>query len=182
MTLQTGKYYHLYNAVENREIIFKEEQEYLFFLERYRIFIGEFVTTLAYCLTPSEFHFVIKVIAADCDALKKNIDAFFSSYEKAINNGYTKQEGAVFLQPELKEINPESYLLPLVTYVHQNPVRLKLVERIEDWKYSSYQHFAEMRNDAIANKEFIRLFFSSPEAFRRYSEGMIYEVRRKMWM
>lgn len=32
--MEAGRFYHIYNRGNNREIIFKEEKNYLFFLER----------------------------------------------------------------------------------------------------------------------------------------------------
>ena len=41
-------------------------------------------------------------------------------------------------------------------YIHQNPVKARLVRRAEDWKYSSARDFAGLRNGTLCNKEKIQ--------------------------
>jgi len=182
INLETGKYYHLYNVAGESRTIFHDERDYLFFLERYHLYTGEMVSTLAYCLTPSEFHFVIKIITPDCLTLKSNIAAFLSGYNKALNNGGNRDGNSFLLTAEAKEIEEERHLFPLIAYLHQQPVRAKLVEQMEEWEYSSYAHLLGLKSDTVINNDFIHRHFSSIQAFKKYSEGMIYDVRKKQWM
>ena len=179
MLLETGKYYHLCNLSVSEKIIFKEDKNYLFFLERYQLYLGELVSTLAYCLMPTDFHFVIKVITPDCDLLEKNLTAFLNGYAKAINNGSVQNEHSLHLEVKAGEISDESQLLPLITHVHQQPVIGKLVDVMEEWKYSSYPDLIGRRNGAIVSDNFIRQHFFTAEEFQKYSEGMIDAVQRK---
>ncbi len=180
--LETEKYYHLYNLSADEKIIFKEDKNYLYFLERYQLYLGELVSTLAYCLLPADFHFVIKVVTADRDLLEKNLDAFLNGYTKAINNGFAQNGNSLRLKVKAREIGDESHLLPLITNVHQLPVVTKQAERREDWEYSSYPGLAGMRNETLVDKDFIRQYFHSAEAFRKYSEGLIPEIKKKYWV
>ncbi len=43
----------------------------------------------------------------------------------------------------------------MLTYIHQNPVRSKLVDKAEDWKFSSYQDYIEIRNGTLPSKDLI---------------------------
>ena len=54
-----------------------------------------------------------------------------------------------------KPVPNDRYLITLLTYIHQNPVRSKLVEKAEDWKFSSYQDYIDIRNGTLASKELI---------------------------
>ncbi len=182
MVLETDKYYHLYNRSNNEETIFKEEQNYIFFLERYRYYMDESVSTLAYCLMPTHFHFVIKIITDDCVSLKKNIAALLGGYTKAINTTY-ERHGSLF-QPrsKAKEIDDEEYLLTLMTYVHQNPVRAKLVGRMDDWKFSSYSDLTGTRNGTLPDRDFIRSYFSFSKDFQKYSEEIVPEIKKRYWV
>jgi putative transposase len=182
MKFQTGNFYHFYSRSNNEEIIFKDENDFLFFLERYRRHLDPFVSTLGYCLMPTHFHFIIKVITEDCGLLKKNIAALLGGYTKVVNK-LRGRHGSLF-QPraKAKEINDERYLLTLLAYVHQNPLRAQLAKRLEDWKYSSYADLAGLRNGSLPDREFIRKCFSSPAEFKEYSEELIAEVRREYWV
>ena len=182
MLLGAGKYYHLYNLSSEEKIIFKEEKNYLFFLERYQLYLGEFVSTLAYCLLPADFHFIIKVHTADSDMLEKNLAAFLNGYAKAINNGFAQNGNALQLRIKAKEIGGEDEVLPFITYVHQLPLTANLANRMEEWPYSSYPDLIGMRNGAIASNKFIRQNFFTAEEFQKYSEGMINDLQRREWM
>jgi REP element-mobilizing transposase RayT len=53
-----------------------------------------------------------------------------------------------------KEVVDEAYLSQLVTYVEHNAVKHEIVERIEDWPYTSY----EKRNDTEKETDFFSDF------------------------
>ena len=182
MLLVAGKYYHLYNLSNEEKIIFKEEKNYLFFLERYQLYLGELVSTLAYCLLPADFHFIIKVLTVDNDVLEKNLTTFLNGYAKAMNNGFAQNGNSLQVRIKAKEIGDEDQVLPLVTYVHQLPVTAQLATRMEEWHYSSYADLIGMRNGTIASSKFIRQNFFSVEDFQKYSEGMLDNLQRKEWM
>jgi len=61
MTLTHSTYYHIYNHANGFENIFNEERNYHFFLEKYQFYISPIADTLAYCLMPNHFHFLIKI-------------------------------------------------------------------------------------------------------------------------
>ena len=38
-------------------------------------------------------------------------------------------------------------------YIHQNPILADLVDKIEDWEFSSFQDYIGKRNGTLVNKE-----------------------------
>ena len=40
-------------------------------------------------------------------------------------------------------------------YIHQNPLNAGLVDKIEDWPYSSFLDYAGLRNGSLCNKELV---------------------------
>ena len=57
-----GELYHVYNRGANRAAIFLERDNYFFFLRRFREKVpAEHVTTLAYCLMPNHYHFLVQL-------------------------------------------------------------------------------------------------------------------------
>jgi putative transposase len=182
VVLETGKYYHFYNRSNNEETLFKNEENYIFFLERYRYYMEGFVSTLAYCLMPTHFHFLIKIVTSDYILLKKNIAALLGGYTKAINEAYSRH-GSLF-QPRSKarRIDDEFYLLTLISCIHQNPVRAKLVNRMAEWQYSSYRDLAGLRNGSLPDRELIRQHFRHLSDFQKYSEEMIATVKNEYWV
>ena len=60
-TLIAENYYHIYNRGNNKENIFVNDDNYLFFLDKWKLHLHPHTDTLAYCLMPNHFHFLIKV-------------------------------------------------------------------------------------------------------------------------
>lgn len=59
--MEAGKFYHVYNRTNNKELLFKEHENYFFFLRKYKQYLSSYIDTYAYCLMPNHFHFLIKV-------------------------------------------------------------------------------------------------------------------------
>ena len=87
--------------------------------------------------------------------LSENIRLLLSSYTKAIN----KQNnccGSLFQQKtKAKEIDlyDEDQLKNIFHYIHQNPFKAGLVKKLEDWKFSSYRDYMNLRDGKLCNKE-----------------------------
>ena len=61
IAFQPGEYYHLYNRGVNRERIFFEPENYLFFLRRLREHLVPVLEIVAYCLMPTHYHLLVHV-------------------------------------------------------------------------------------------------------------------------
>lgn len=59
--MHEGLCFHVYNKTVNKEILFKEDSDRRFFMEKYELYIHPYVHTYAYCLMGNHFHFVITV-------------------------------------------------------------------------------------------------------------------------
>jgi REP element-mobilizing transposase RayT len=53
--------YHIFNHANGFENVFCEEENYRFFLEKYRLYISPVAETFAYCLMPNHFHLVVRI-------------------------------------------------------------------------------------------------------------------------
>lgn len=179
MDLKTGHFYHLYNRSNGRELIFRCSENYLYFLRKFRERLEEKLTVHAYCLMPTHFHFLVQITTKDISKLKKTIGLQLSSYTKALNKSYNRN-GSLFQQhTKAKLIGEEEYLIALVLYIHQNPVKSKLVKRLEDWPYSSYRDLAGFRKGTLVSRTLIEKYFSSSHDFVTFSEQNIPDIKSK---
>ena len=78
-SLQSGKFYHIYNRGINGEKLFQLESDYLNFLRLYAIYINPVAETFAWVLMPNHFHLLVRI--------KENV---CYKYQKP-NNGNTKE-------------------------------------------------------------------------------------------
>ena len=144
--------------------------------------------TIAYCLMPTHFHFLIFIPSPDGLRLKGGyrlehlIGNWLSSYTKAINKRFMRN-GCLF-QRHTKAIPvaDEKYLLTLLSYIHQNPVRSGITRHLESWEFSSYRDYAGFRYQGFVKKEVVEERFSNAKDFRLFSEELIVEVDKKFWV
>jgi REP element-mobilizing transposase RayT len=53
--------YHVYNHGNGNDLIFREPENYRYFLERFNVYITPVARLYAYCLMPNHFHFLIRL-------------------------------------------------------------------------------------------------------------------------
>ena len=57
--LRRGGYYHVYNRGNNRENLFREQRNYVYFFDLYAKHIELVAETYAYCLMRNHFHLLV---------------------------------------------------------------------------------------------------------------------------
>ena len=167
--LRAGHYYHVFNRGVNRGAIFLRQENWHFFFKRMRdFFLPEKVEVIAYCLMPNHYH--LMVFLKDDDFGSKVMQPFMVSYTKAVNK-QNQRVGPLFQGPfHAKLVKDDSHLLRLSRYIHSNPVRAKLVEKPEDWVYSSYQDYLGLRQGRLSKPDVILEQFSSIDDYRKFVE------------
>ncbi len=180
-----SKIYHVYNHANGDDNIFKEEDNYRFFLEKYVKYINPVADTLAYCLMKNHFHLMVRIkdiqsfktskVFEDLGGLEidekyiskkvsKSFSNLFNSYTKSFNKKYERM-GSLFAQNvKRKQIINDSYFTGLIVYIHNNPVHHGFVEDVGDWVHSSYISILE-ENDSIVEEKEILKWFGSKDAF-----------------
>jgi len=131
---------------------------------------------------PNHFHFFIhanhKTVMNDRkgrNVLSEGFKNLLSSYAKAINV-QKKRTGSLFTQnTHGKNVTGKiKHAFSCFHYIHQNPLRAGLVDRIEDWHYSSFRNYCGLRNGTMCNKNLARkLFDFNDENFYSLSYGVI---------
>ena len=175
-------YYHFYNRGNNRQAIFFEPENYLFFLRRFRKYLVPFVDVLVYCLMPTHYHILVRVKQQTSEVLKTSdvskqvslaMQKFIISYTKAMNLRFSRV-GALFQgQFQAKPIQTDSHLRNLCIYIHANPVKDGLVAALEDWIYSNYLKWLGQRKGTLVDPQFIQEHFGSPEEYQQLVKQFI---------
>jgi len=202
MYFTPGFIYHIYNRGNNKERIFFNEDNYIFFLYKIRQELSGYFNFLAYCLMPNHFHFLVQVkdkpirplqavrwVENPMDPIARKVGTLLSSYTQAIN----KQEnrtGSLFQQKtKAKCLNEDiesknNYAAICFHYIHQNPLNAGIVKKLEDWKYSSFLDYAGLRNGTLCDQKLAyEIINFSRENFIEQSYAIIDEKNLKgIWV
>jgi putative transposase len=87
------------------------------------------------------------------------------SYTKAINKRFGRVGSLFQGQFQGKPIQKYEHLLNLCIYIHANPVKDGLVALPEDWEYSNYLEWMNLRPGRLVNQEFIQEHFGTPAEY-----------------
>ncbi len=170
-----GKYYHIFNRGTNKNAIFFSEENYLYFMKLYDIYLSSYISLLAYSLMRNHFHFLIQAkekidmssfttndIHDTEESISKTISnqfrKFFISYTMAINVQENRQGGLFERTFKRIEITSEEYLKYLAFYIHYNPQKHGLAADFRDYKYSSWEAYNSLKPTKIDKKLLLELF------------------------
>ena len=174
MHLKQNEFYHIYNRGNNKQPIFFNDDNYIFFLKKIREQISACADIICYCLMPNHFHIIIqaneKTVAErksfggkPMQELAYRLGILLSSYSQALNK-QNKTTGSLFQQKTKAKIlseqiegKQENYLESCFFYVHNNPFEAGLVNNLREWKWSSYLDYIDARKGTLCNKT---LFFN----------------------
>jgi putative transposase len=167
--------YHVMLRGANRQEIFHDEEDRLKFLdilERYKV--NSDMSVYAWCLMDNHVHLLLREGREGLSLTMKRIGVSYVWYY----NWKYSTTGHLF-QDRFKSENVETdqYLLTVVRYIHQNPIKAEIVSRLEEWRWSSYLGFYgnHFRFGKLLDKEFILNKFSADRSiaeskFKEFNE------------
>ena len=182
--VQYDKFYHIYShGVGNRDL-FKEAENYEFFLDLYDKYIVPVANTYAWVLMPNHVHFVVKFkseeevkayITSISDRVSNSVrdkndnplkigtpsqqfGKLFNAYAQSFNK-WTGTRGSLFERPfKRKQVENIHYLKNLILYIHQNPVYHQFCEHPLEYPWSSYLSCISVKPTKLKRDEVIGWF------------------------
>lgn len=133
-----GEIYHVINRANARLPIFFKKEDYKLFESIFEEAQIKFkVGILAYCLMPNHFHLVLHP-SQDGDLQKFMQWLTLTHTQRWHTKNGTTGTGHLY-QGRYKSflVQGDRHLLTVIRYVERNPLRAKLVEKIENWNFSS---------------------------------------------
>lgn len=112
----------------------------------------------------------VHLLLKENEEIGRSIKRITVSYVQWFNNKYGR-EGHLFQNRYKSEVvENEAYLLVVIRYIHQNPIKAKIVETIKDYKWSSYNKYIDKYNgkNVEIDTEIIKSYFKNKESFERY--------------
>lgn len=177
-----GAYYHILSRGNERRDIFLCEEDRSLFLDT----IGELaerfeIDLFSYVLMPNHYHLLLRTRRAN---LSRAMQWFAGTYTRRFNNR-NGRSGHLF-QGRFKSmlVENDAYLLQLSCYIHRNPLRAGLVQRLVDYRWSSYRAYAygQKPADWLATGLILKQFdVSNPhQAYREKVQSYAREEER-LW-
>ena len=131
-----GAVYHITSRGNEKKPVFKDDQDRENFLNTLQHVNKRYNWIChAYCLMTNHYHLLIETPEGNLSLGMRQLNGVYTQ----LFNKWHGRTGHLF-QGRYKAIliQKDSHLLEVCRYVVLNPVRAKIVERPEDWKWSSY--------------------------------------------
>jgi len=124
---------------------------------------------LAYCIMPDHYHLLLKVLADN--TLSKYISDVENSFSRYFNIKF-KRKGPIW-QSRFRcvEIKTDEQLLHVSRYIHLNPTTDYLIDKPEDWEFSSYKDY--ILNNHYLKNVFSEITINNALTYKKFCEDQI---------
>lgn len=153
-----GAIYHVIQRGNNREYIFEDEQYKLYLLDLTREYKNIMMFNLyGYVLMDNHYHMIIQTLDAPLQDIMHRINNRYSKFY----NFLKYRTGHVF-ENRYKAIlvKDDKYLLSLLRYVHQNPIKAHMCRGVKDYRWSSDNSYRTNKVGKLVDIDFILDIFS----------------------
>ena len=182
----SGGIFHVYSRTNNKEPLFRCDENNQYFLRQYVKYLDSFLDTFCWNLLPNHFHFLVRVKSEDVlikelqnlpeDELKSVERKFLSglatvelliefewrrfltSYAMAFNNHYNRKGNLLHRPFKRVEVNKESHFTQTIIYIHANAQRHKLCIDFRNHKWSSWHMMVSNRSTLVCRNEILNWF------------------------
>lgn len=159
----TGIYHIMLRGIDKRDI-FLEDEDIIKFLEN--ISNAKKICNFeiyGYCLMDNHVHMLMKEYEEIGTSIKRIIVGYVGCHNKKY-----ERTGNLFQNRYLSEpVTTEGYLLTVLRYIHQNPVKAKMVNNAQDYRWSSYYNYYLIYNEqnTMIDGNLIKTYFNTIEKF-----------------
>ena len=132
-------WYHVMNRGRRGESIFNDKIDYIGFIELLKDTSEMWNLRIsAYCLMPNHYHLLVQTPDANISRCMRHIDGVYAQRF----NRYHQCDGPLF-RGRYKSIliDADQYLLQLVRYIHRNPLKVGLTDRLDRYIWSSHRGY-----------------------------------------
>lgn len=178
---QPKQIYHVFNHSVGEISLFKQNDNYKYFLQKFDKYISPIAHTYAYCLLPNHFHFLIQIVDEKAllsffrisnpeglgnpqGLIAKWISHQFGNLQNAYAKAFNKlhaRRGSLFEESiQRRMIDNRNYFFNALRYIHFNPVHHGLVADIQDWTFTSWHSYVSYKPSKISTKEVLKNFKS----------------------
>lgn len=181
-----NEFFHIYNRTNNKELLFKNDTNRLFFLDRYHFYNSPFLDTYSWNLLPNHFHILAKIKSIETitahlqnkhpekrcktekgflngkltihDLIDNTLRRFMISYSMGFNTAHNRT-GNLFYRPfKHVHVGHDSQFTQTVVYINANAQKHKLVKDFSKHKWSSYHSIISDKPTKLCRAELLEWF------------------------
>ena len=189
-----GATYHVMSRGNRRTPIFREEEDYLDFLQCLLLVRESFgLVVHSLCLMTNHFHIAMETRQKE---LWKIMHRLLLTYATHYNRKYNLTGHLFESRYTAQLIEDERYFLEVSRYIHLNPVKARMVLEPAAYEYSSYERFVqesgqaaigpqkkfnELISELVETSRVLSCFRHNPqEQYRMFVEGKISHVEQEL--
>jgi len=141
---ESGVYHVLFRGV-NQQNIFEEDADFNKLTETIATVKRDLGFEIyAYCFMSNHVHIVLKEKSVgDISLIMKRI---LTKYARWYNIKYGRSGALIANRYKSVPVEIDEYFLNLIRYVHQNPIKAGIVNRVENYPYSSFLEYVTESN------------------------------------
>ncbi|QSZ26936.1 transposase [Aceticella autotrophica] len=175
---KTGLYHIVFRGI-CRQNIFEEDNDFIKMLKTIQELKQEMQFKIyAYCLMNNHVHLLLKEEnTGDISLIMKRL---LTKYAGWFNRKYSRSGALIANRYKSQPVEIDEYLSSLIRYIHQNPIRAKIVTHIDKYRWSSYPEY--MNESIITDTGFILSTMDRKtfEIYHKQEEKGYYEVNDKI--
>ena len=158
--ISEAKIYHIVLKGVNSNTLFFDKGDYESFLKYFKTACTNYkIEIYAYCIMSNHIHLLLK---ADDDNIPEMFKSFGATFVPKYN-AYHSRTGPMFNGRFYSSpINDDEYLFSVIRYIHFNPLKAGIVEKPEEYEWSSYREYLT-HSGTITDREFIEKLLSDEE-------------------
>ena len=166
-----GAMYHIMNRGGRHQEIFRDEDDYRYFLDLLEAVQVQYgLVVHAYCLMTNHYHLLVSTGEEPIWKCMKVIDQLYSMHF----NWRHGLDGPLFRgRYHSIIVKTDPYFIQTSRYIALNPVKAGIVNRPEDYKWSSYKTLVGLADDHITDVTKTWDYFAEPQSvgYRNFIEN-----------
>ncbi len=152
-------YYYVFNQGNNERLVFKEESDYLYFLEILSSFLKKFTITLHnYTLVAKHYHLLIELQHENLSDFMRELNTKYSLY---FNKKYVKRGKLWKSRYKSWHIVKEKEIRSVAHYIENIPKLINKYIDMKNYPYISYCHFNNINPPSYLQKSWVYDTFST---------------------
>lgn len=175
-----GAYYHVYNRGVNKEAIFLEDEDFLYYISKIKQFKDKYkVNIIAYSLLNNHYHQLLEQLSDI--PISKFLLAVNTSYGGYFNKKYKRVGTLTQDRNKQSIIRSDEQFYWMSVYVNCN-YEIHKLGKAKEYQRSSYQDYLNLRSGTFCDKSKIESHFKTPEEYEKFCDEMIIEFQKKKFL